>query len=247
MTLERFELGSTPSYFFQSATHKYLFASEHLSGSSILDIACGTGYGTNILFERHPDFSFFGCDLDNSAITYAKNHYSKQITFKQCNAYSTGFEDNFFDTIISFETLEHLEDGSLFLKEIKRILKPNGKLICSTPNKTFGERLGSTKEKPLNPYHISLYYHDDFQHLLSSYFTDVSILGQTESAAELFFRFPFLYKMYRKIKPILLPFITKKSSSSEIVFPNKLNSKFKPRKFWKSAYYMVGLCSNPFK
>lgn len=247
MTLERFEQGSTPSYFFQSATHKYLFASENIHGSTILDIACGTGYGTNIMFQRHKDTVFFGCDIDDSAINYAKNNYPSQITFKKCSAYDTGFENNFFDTVVSFETLEHLSNGDSFMKEIKRILKPNGKFICSTPNRSFGERLGSTKEKPLNPHHISLYYHNDLTSLLSSYFANVSILGQTESAAEFFYKFPILYRTYRKLKPLLLPLITKKSSTSEIIFPNQLNEKFKPKKFWKSAYYMVGLCSNPLK
>ncbi len=243
MTLERFEKGSTPSYFFQSATQKYLFASKHLRGTKILDIACGTGYGTNIMFERHPEFKFFGCDIDDQAIKYAQNNY-KQIQFKKEDAYSTNYQDSFFDTVVSFETLEHLENGQNFIKEIKRILKPDGILICSTPNRHFGERLGSTPEKPLNPHHVSLYYHDDFRELLSSSFKDVKIFGQTETGANFFYKFPIFYRFYRKIKPLILPAITRSSSKSEIVFPEKLNPKFEPKPFWKSAYYLIAIASD---
>jgi len=244
MTLERFEKGSTPSYFFQSATQKYLFASKHIKGAKILDIACGTGYGTNIMFERHPEFQFFGCDIDEQAITYAKRRYQKQIQFKNCDAYSITFPDSFFDTVVSFETLEHLKNGQSFIKEIKRILKSDGYLICSTPNRHFGERLGSTKEKPFNPHHVSLYYYDEFHDLLASSFQHVKIFGQTETGADFFYKFPAFYRFYRRIKPIILPLLTHSSSKSEIVIPEKPNPKFEPKPFWKSAYYLLAIASD---
>jgi len=47
------------------------------------------------------------------------------------------FEDNFFDVIISFETIEHIQNLSLAVKEMYRVLKPNGKLIITCPNRLF--------------------------------------------------------------------------------------------------------------
>lgn len=241
MKIERFEQGSTPSFLFQSAIQKYLFAVKNLKTNTVLDIACGIGYGTNIMLECLPDLQLYGCDNDLTAIEYATQNHPKKIKFSQCNAYSTRFADNFFDTVVSFETLEHLENGDLFIKEIKRILKNDGILILSTPNLSYEKRV---LKKSLNPYHIKSYSYDDLKNLLCSNFKHVKIFGQRETASEIFYRFPILYKLYRIIKPLLMPFFTNESKSSKVITVKLPNPKFYPKPYWKSATYLIVLASD---
>ena len=120
---------------------RYDFAVKYLKGMNkdslmILDIACGTGYGSDILKILNPKL-IIGVDIDSETIRYASKKYgSERCVFKIANAIDMkDFRDKMFDAIISFETIEHLEDPILFLENINRLLKNKGILIMSTPNK----------------------------------------------------------------------------------------------------------------
>jgi ubiquinone/menaquinone biosynthesis C-methylase UbiE len=239
MSKERFDDEIIPTYLIQSAVQKYLFGVKHLKGNVVLDIASGIGYGSKIMYDKKPHMRFFGCDNDKNAISFANKKYGEFIKFLNCSAYSTGFDDYFFDSIVSFETLEHLNNGESFMKEITRILKKDGILILSTPNRTYDEKV----DKDTNPYHEIIYSKNDLYQLLSNHFKYVQILGQKESFSEIMFKFPFLYEIFKKIKPILLPFFIRKNNNKITDLP-KLNSSFEPRPFWDSATYLIALASN---
>ena len=239
MSSERFEENTIPIYLIQSAIQKYLFAVKHLTGKKVLDIACGSGYGSKIMYEDKPFLEVFGCDKDKSTIQFANEKYSKYIKFVNCDVYSTNFKDDYFDNVVSFETLEHLKDGYLFIKEIKRILKNNGILILSTTNRVYDEKV----TKNVNPFHEKLYSYDELNELLSNNFKHVKILGQKETLSEIMFKFPFLFSLFQKIKPRLLPIFTQKKVDERIQ-REKLNPSFEPKPFWKSATYLIALVSN---
>jgi SAM-dependent methyltransferase len=82
-----------------------------------------------------------------------------------------------FDVVVSFETLEHIRPYRGFLAECKRVLRDNGTLVCSTPNR----RLFSPNiQKPLNPFHVHEFWPEEFRELLSNYFSDISLYGQCD-------------------------------------------------------------------
>jgi ubiquinone/menaquinone biosynthesis C-methylase UbiE len=99
----------------------------------VLDIASGSGYGTNIL-SKHAAF-VTGVDYDADAIEYSKlNYASKNSEFKQGDATAIPMADKSVDVVISLETIEHIDDYEKFLSEIKRVLTDDGIAIISTPN-----------------------------------------------------------------------------------------------------------------
>jgi len=111
---------------------RYRFAASVLPpGSRVLDIASGSGYGTAMLV-RHGCW-VVGADYDEVPLTFA-NKLWKHARFIRANALRLPFSDNSFDAVVTFETIEHVVEGHEFLQEMRRVLRPGGVLICSTPN-----------------------------------------------------------------------------------------------------------------
>tara|TARA_B110000438_G_C15797418_1_gene643492 strand:+ start:506 stop:1225 length:720 start_codon:yes stop_codon:yes gene_type:complete len=105
--------------------------------SNVLDVDCRSGNGTVFFKKLYPHSNFFsGAMADSfaksSALRFKENDIKSHI-FRYRN-YTLPFDDNFFDFIFSYETLEHIPYPEIFLKEITRVMKPNASLILTTPN-----------------------------------------------------------------------------------------------------------------
>lgn len=149
---------------------RYYFARSFVKGKKVLDVACGTGYGTKILAEAGA-IETFGVDISTEAIDYARENYSSEnAKFSLGNAEKLDFPDKEFDVIVSFETIEHLNDYCKFLKEIKRVLKEDGTFIVSTPNKALYPEG--------NPFHVKEFYRDEFISELRQFFENVKLKEQ---------------------------------------------------------------------
>lgn len=136
-TGEQCVIGSTTSRIEEDHLARYEFVKKYVAGKIVLDLACGTGYGTRMIrnFSGKPTY---GIDISTEAIHHAKKTYATDgLEFIHGDVTKLPFTDSFFDTIVSFETIEHLDANgrSLFLKELYRVLKPDGTLILSTPNR----------------------------------------------------------------------------------------------------------------
>jgi len=129
---------------------------------SVLDIACGEGYGTKILSKRAKHT--IGSDIDRESIKKAISlHKDANLEFSVEDALKTSFKDGRFDLIASMETIEHIEDGESYLNEMKRILKEDGCFIFSTPQSSIGS-------VPMNSQHMREYSLLEIQGLASKYF-----------------------------------------------------------------------------
>lgn len=154
---------------------RYHFSFLYAQGR-VLDIACGVGYGTQMIAKakKHEVTEVLGVDLDEETITYAKaNYYHPLVKYQQASAADRSLPKLLgqFDTIISFETLEHLQEEKQFLNNLYHLLKPGGTLIISTP---FGQGRG----KPtLEPFHVHQLTVQEFKELFMN-FEDVSFYGQ---------------------------------------------------------------------
>ena len=114
---------------------RYRFASTKLKGKDILDAACGIGYGSFILAKDNKLRKIWAVDKDEPAHYFGKAHYDhKNILRIPLFLEDISKLDKEFDGCTCFETLEHLNDAGLFLKQLHALIKPGGKLFASSPN-----------------------------------------------------------------------------------------------------------------
>ena len=157
---------------------RYVFALPLVENKRVLDIACGTGYGIGLLRSKAKFVT--GVDIDPVAANEAKAECGENGAVLLGNGLGLPFKDATFDVITSFETLEHLDEHSIFLAELKRVLTTDGKLILSTPNANYSQPVNGV---PANPYHIHEYEPSELKAELETHFTVERFLGQDLDAS----------------------------------------------------------------
>lgn len=159
---------------------RYLSITELVRGKVVLDAACGEGYGSSILSDTAD--KVFGIDLSEETIRHANSTYKKEnLSFQIASIEKLPLPISSVDVVVSFETIEHVDETlqNSFLSEIKRVLKPGGLLIISTPNKHIYSDLRNYQ----NPFHIKEFYKDEFIKFLNNFFGTVKIFHQKNEVA----------------------------------------------------------------
>lgn len=153
--------------------HRYAFASGLVQGKKVLDIACGEGYGANLLAARASQVT--GVDINANVIEQAKIHYKKNnLEFLTGTVDKIPSENSSFDVVVCFETIEHVSQHDIVLREIKRVLNRGGLLFISTPDKkNYTDKPGS-----VNPHHVKELYTEEFKALLGNYFSNIQLFDQ---------------------------------------------------------------------
>lgn len=154
--------------------HRYMSIQGLVKDKVVLDAACGEGYGTNILAQYAK--RVVGIDISQESIEWASNNYTKEnVEFKKSSIENLPFPDNTFDIVVSFETIEHVNEQiqHSFLMEIGRVLRENGILIMSTPNKAV-----TVQQEGSNHFHIKEFYKEEFIEYLNSKFSHIEIYNQ---------------------------------------------------------------------
>ena len=147
--------------------HRYSLAAKYCKGKRVLDAACGSGYGSVILSQIAE--KTIGIDIDKEVVDTNQGRLGNdKLCFKCASIDDLPFEDNSFDVVVSFETIEHVkaEVQDRFLMEVKRVLTPTGLLIISTPDKKFYSDFTGIK----NPFHIKEFYRIEFEEKLAEFF-----------------------------------------------------------------------------
>lgn len=157
----------------QEHIDRYKFALGYVKGKRVLDVACGVGYGSKMLSEVA--YYVAAVDISQEAVDYAKEHYTGlNIDHFVADACKLPFEDQEFDVIISFETIEHVENYNKFISEVHRVLKHHGCFICSTPNAKIHSPTGNIK----TPYQVVEFTPEQFTNNLLKKFKLVTLHGQ---------------------------------------------------------------------
>lgn len=154
--------------------HRYVFARAFAKDKQVADIACGEGYGSALLAQTAS--SVIGIDISSEAVAHARERYGElqNIKFNQADAIKLSLGNGSVDLVTSFETLEHLAEQSQLLDEFSRILKEDGVLLISTPDK----RSYSDQRDYHNEFHIRELYRHEFLDLLKKQFPAVRLFGQ---------------------------------------------------------------------
>lgn len=152
--------------------HRYLFASQLCRGREVLDIASGEGYGCSLLGQVAA--SVTGVDCDEAAISYAARQFtSSNVRFVCGQATDIPLEAESVDVITSFETIEHFDDHTRFIEEVARVLRKDGILIISSPNKDI--YLAGQEQ---NPFHVHELDRAEFLSVLMTKFSHVRLFRQ---------------------------------------------------------------------
>ncbi|MDD5746149.1 MAG: class I SAM-dependent methyltransferase [Candidatus Omnitrophica bacterium] len=153
---------------------RYAFATLFASGKTVLDLACGEGYGSYTLAAKAGQV--VGMDVDPAAIAHAQRYYSKaNLSFLAGSVLAVPLAgEAIFDVIVCFEAIEHVDEQEQLLKEVKRLLKKDGVFIVSSPNKSLHADVQPIK----NPFHKRELYGEELRRLISGYFPQVSFFGQ---------------------------------------------------------------------
>lgn len=134
---------------------RYVFAGRYVSGKECLEVGCGVGYGAKALEQSGAKVVTAG-DVYEKGVRSAASHYAGgQLRFLVMDAQHLPFRDQSFDVLVSIETIEHLEKPGQFIAECRRLLRPNGTLVLSTPNRRIYEQKDPRKESPICPFHMS--------------------------------------------------------------------------------------------
>lgn len=151
---ERLEPANRPEWrqFGHQHLQRYRFALGRIEGPRVLDLACGVGYGSYVLAQA-PGRNVTGIDLDPQAIAYGHAHYQRPgLRLLNGDALKWQNDGAPFDTIVSFETIEHLPEPAAFVARIASLLKPGGVFLVSAPN-TLQHKLAP--EPVENEFHLS--------------------------------------------------------------------------------------------
>jgi O-antigen biosynthesis protein len=154
--------------------HRYIFALSFVKGKTVLDLACGEGYGSHILAKVAK--TVVGIDIDKNTIEHASKKYqTRNLTFIQGSILQIPLNDEKrFDVIVCFEAIEHIENHGKMLSEVKRVLKDDGIFIVSSPDR----KLFSGSNTYINPFHKKELYFEEFSDLLKNHFQHYKIFGQ---------------------------------------------------------------------
>lgn len=169
--------------------HKYAYDEtlQYVTDKTVLDVGCGTGYGVKICSETAK--FVVGLDYDLSAVKYCNDNFATDNnSFLNSNALFLSIGTDVFDIAITFQVIEHISDPLKFINELKRVVKPSGLIIISTPNVA-----DSIKGKYGNPFHINEMGYRDLDDLLRKSFEFFEIFGHTYKSQST------LMKMIRKL------------------------------------------------
>lgn len=182
-TGERVIPGLVDEDLFHEHVSRYKFAARFLhEGASVLDLGCGTGYGSREFANAE---SVTGVDIGAEAVAYAREHFARTgVEFLEGSCTAVPLNGRQFELITAFEVIEHLEDWRGLLREAHRLLAEDGTFVVSTPNKRYYAE--SRRQDGPNPFHVHEFERDEFEGALREYFPEVGVWTQNHTAAIVF-------------------------------------------------------------
>ena len=151
----------------------YERAAEECCGKRVLDVGCNNGYGSRIIADVAE--SAVGADVSPNSIECARaKSHGRNLRFLVIDGKTLPFESQEFDVVTCFQVIEHVDEPGPFLEELRRVLRPTGLAVFSTPNSLIRLEPGM---KPWNPFHVCEYSADELRSLLEFHFATVDVFG----------------------------------------------------------------------
>ncbi|HET6271947.1 MAG TPA: class I SAM-dependent methyltransferase [Bacteroidota bacterium] len=168
-----------PDAQFDQHVRLYECAGQLVNGKTVLDLGCGTGYGTHALSVRGAK-AVYGVDSETDAVAYSKRKYAgESVQFREMDALDITYPNDSFDVVVCIEVLQQLTDPDKSLAQIRRVLKRGGVLFLTAPNK---EILSPASEGTSCKYHVHEFTFEELEEALKKQFRSVLIIeSPTES------------------------------------------------------------------
>jgi SAM-dependent methyltransferase len=185
------------NYWFQRHVVAYDFVTRYARGARVLDAGCGEGYGTDRLSTVAAEIT--GIDLEEPVIRRAAARYPR-ARFDSGNLVALPYPNDRFDAVVSLQVIEHLLSPQEFLAECARVLRPDGVLVISTPN-----RLTFSPDGTRNPFHTFEFSPGDLRAAIAQRFSSVELAGVFHGARvrllEMILRMPFPERLIAQPAP----------------------------------------------
>lgn len=218
-----------------------------IKSGKMLDIGCGGGITTESLQYYYPKMQYFGCDVSEKAIEYAKKFGSGKVKYDVLKNKKLPYNDNVFDVCICLDVMEHVPDVDFFLKEVKRVLKKGGKFFLLVPCEgqpfthtwfskqiEWGDKLTFKRYGHIHPE----FTHKSVENILRKHGFKIESKAYSEHLIFQIFSL-ILYFFPLEIMDMVLGKNAKKYSDSEVIEAMSNKSKFDVvfniRNFWLSA------------
>jgi len=163
-----------PPWVVQEHEARYAFCRERVAGQLVLDCGSGEGTGARAIAAGAPR-RMVALDRSLSSVALAR---AERVTPVAATAELLPIRSGSAGVIVALEMIEHLEDPEAFLAEAARTLRPDGTLICSTPNRAVRNPGLVLTGKPLNPWHLREWTPEEFEALLGRSFGRTELYGQ---------------------------------------------------------------------
>ncbi len=223
-TGERLVTSVASEYTLYEHLHRYAATQSIGRNKTVLDIASGEGYGSFLLSEFAA--YVYGVDIADTAVKHAQEKYATKrsnLTFKQGSTSNIPLETGTIDVVVSFETIEHHDEHEQMIAEIKRVLKPGGLLVISSPNKTVYSKV--VRE---NPYHVKELEFEEFEAFMKSHFKHTAFYEQRYVAGSL-----------------ITPIHTKATSFEAFDGDYEhITNALEEESYYNRHYYSMAICSN---
>jgi len=163
---------------------RYLFAARLARFRRVLDLGCGSGYGSALLAQTARQVYALDASADALQLAHTAAAGRAHIALVQGSAAQLPFAPNSLDLVVGFEVIEHLTDWADLIREARRVLAPGGQFIVSTPNRDFYN--AQRGQSGPNPFHAHEFTYDEFRNALREVFPHVSLFVQNHAAGVVF-------------------------------------------------------------
>jgi SAM-dependent methyltransferase len=159
------------NYWYRRHLAVYEWIAERCAGLEVVDMACGEGYGADVLGRRAR--TVVGVDANPEAHEHARLKYSRPgVSFVRDLVERYGEP---CDAVVFLQTIEHVEAPEEVLRHFRSLLRPGGAAYVSTPNLLTLAPPGAAKSD--NPWHLREYRVEEFRRLCESAFDRVELYG----------------------------------------------------------------------
>jgi len=159
------------NYWYRRHLVVYEWIAAQLGGVRAIDMACGEGYGSDVLARRAA--SVVGVDANPEAHEHARLRYTRPNLRFARELVDTFSEPA--DAVVFLQTIEHLEDPGAVLDHFRSLVGESGRVFVSTPNVLTLAPKGAPRSD--NPWHVHEYRREEFERLCREHFANVEMYG----------------------------------------------------------------------